>query len=59
MEEVHERNSQKLQVNETCFGRAVQASKTQPEGKLIILVLSLKEQNKDLMAKVTNYDELS
>ena len=58
MEEVHERNSQKLQVNETYFGRAVQASKTQPEGKLIILVLSLKEQNKDLMAKVTNYDEL-
>ena len=58
MEEVHERNSQKLQVNEKCFGRVVQASKTQPEGKLIILVLSLKEQNKDLMAKVTNYDEL-
>ena len=58
LERVHERNFQKLQVNETCFGSAVQASKTQHEGKLIILVHSSKQENEDLVAKVTNYDEL-
>lgn len=36
----------KLQINETSFGSAVQASKSQHEGDFLIIVHSLKEENK-------------
>ena len=51
MEGDHERNFQKLLVNETYFDRTVQVSIGNYEGALIMLVHSLKKENKELVAK--------
>lgn len=52
MEGDHKRNFQKLLVNETYFDRTVQVSIGNYEGALIMLVHSLKKENKELVAKV-------